>query len=633
MTLKERYDAIKLQEDTHSLHLEDSLLKGPEYVERMINFLNHALSIVEGSSDASQPRPTVKWDGAPAITMWTSYPDFPGPAVSTKSVFNVNPKFYQSDEDIDADSRSPELQAKLKTALKLAQQSIIPPNQIWQGDLLWTQGDQKTHIEDGEKLVYVQPNTIVYAAPADSDLGQRIANSEIGIVFHTRYNENRRQSNDTKVEELNNVPSWAFVIDARLPDLSGKVSMSKKDSDGLKNSITELEKRCEKILAHDSYEELVRNDDFIQFYFMTLQNHKVDKGEEIEPEIFVEELHDWITTKMRRNYMGLDKLKTKKGRDNKRLSIKSTSNELHYLVNENQQLIQDIADGLYWASYIKGILIDQFNKSNEWMTKVQTRSSGMKTTSGEGFVVSDNDGNFVKLVDRSAFSMFNRSADIVKGFETKTRISEQENFISEFLQSLREKEELNLLQQSAIKLADILGDNFQVGIKDAKNENNKITIFMENINKEDKEKLSKLKLSINNKKNWGTFDGFPVQGTGKKINGWIAGQEDEEIEEEKITNITSYVQDVQEAIVSYLLERRLFGAPENIDDITHEKSSLICKKTLSSKNYEKFINDWSKSINEMTDDDVIKDLINIYKGKNINFNNSIVIHPNRNELF
>jgi len=459
LSLQERYKNIKLREaNTHALHIEDSLLLGQDYIKRMLGFFNHALEIVEGTADSSQPRPTVKWDGAPAITMWTRTADLNAPGISTKSLFNVNPKVYYSNEDINNDSRAEGLKEKMKAALKLAQEEIIPPGEIWQGDMLWTHGDYKTFEAEGVKYVYVQPNTLAYAAPADTNLAARIATTEIGIVFHTRYRgslKSPQQSNDVRIDELQNVPDWAFVIDARLPDLSGKVTLDKNASEGLFNGIEELKNICNRLINHDEYENLVSNEEFIQFYMMTLQNHKVDKGEEIETSTFIEELHDWITKKMHKAYSGLDKLKTVKGRDNKRDSISSTSKELHFIVENNKDLIQEIARGLQFATHIKGILIDQFNKSQEWITRVNTRSGGMKVTNGEGFVISDNDGKFVKMVDRSAFSYFNRSPDVVKGFE---RITESEE-IEEIILTFETEEEAELALE---EIEDDLIENDQL---------------------------------------------------------------------------------------------------------------------------------------------------------------------------
>jgi hypothetical protein len=53
-----------------------------------------------------------------------------------------------------------------------------------QGDLLYTQRPP----EQAGNFVFT-PNTIEYKIPMASDVGQRIANSEVGIAMHTRYAE------------------------------------------------------------------------------------------------------------------------------------------------------------------------------------------------------------------------------------------------------------------------------------------------------------------------------------------------------------------------------------------------------------------------------------------------------------
>ena len=427
MTLRE-YNA-QIREETHSTHLEDCILKGPDHAKRMINFFRKCFFIIEGSHFDGPPV-SVKWDGAPAVTMFTSVKglsDVPG--VSTKSLFNATPKYYTSDEEIDADNRGEGLSVKLKMALRLAKERIIPVDQVWQGDLLWIQGDQKQDVDDDTTVIFVRPNTLAYATPLNSDLGRKIATSDIGIVFHTRYRGTIgtwTQSNDISISEAKNIPEWAFVVDAQLPNLQGKVSLSGAESDELKQMINELDTLVSDILDYESYEELTQNSEFIDFYVMTLQNNKVDKGIKIDPDEFVEDLHKWINGKMHKQFSGLDKLKTKVGRDKKRTSISTTSKELHAITRDNEELIAEIAQALYLAAEIKAIIIDQFEQANDWMTRVESRTNGMTATRGEGFVVSDAEGYFVKLVDRSAFSKFNRDPDIVKGFETANRISESE---------------------------------------------------------------------------------------------------------------------------------------------------------------------------------------------------------------
>lgn len=429
-----------LNEDTHSLHMEDSILKGKAYISRMLGFYNQVFDTLTGSIDKEKPGITVKIDGAPAITMYTKFPGLKGPGVSTKSIFNATPKVYTTDEDIEADSRSPELKAKLKAALKLAKAKIIPAGEIWQGDLLFTKGDIKNYTDDnGQKYIYFKPNTLVYALPVGSDGAKKALASDIGIVFHTRYKgssvQTVKQSNDASTDELNGIPEWAFVLDARLPNLSGVQTLSDQEANDIEDSLYDLHSLCSEIVNDADYDLLVNNTDFINFYVMTLQNNKVDKSELIDPETFVEELHKWVTGKMRKEYQGLEKLKTKAGRDKKRISLDDKSKDLHTIIETNEPLLHKIAEALYIAADVKNKFITKLNSVNKWVNKVET-TFGMKDTNGEGFMVSDVDGNFVKLVDRSAFSYFNRSPEVIKGFDARRGSTNESMNFASYLKSL-----------------------------------------------------------------------------------------------------------------------------------------------------------------------------------------------------
>ena len=429
-----------LNEDTHSLHMEDSILKGKAYISRMLGFYNQVFDTLTGSIDKEKPGITVKIDGAPAITMYTKFPGLKGPGVSTKSIFNATPKVYTTDEEIEADDRSPELKAKLKAALKLAKAKIIPAGEIWQGDLLFTKGDIKNYTDDnGQKYIYFKPNTLVYALPVGSDGAKKALASDIGIVFHTRYKgssvQTVKQSNDASTDELNGIPEWAFVLDARLPNLSGVQTLSDQEASDIEDSLYDLHELCSEIVNDADYDLLVNNTDFINFYVMTLQNNKVDKSELIDPETFVDELHKWVTGKMRKEYQGLEKLKTKAGRDKKRISLDDKSKDLHTIIETNESLLHKIAEALYIAADVKNQFITKLNSVNKWVNKVET-TFGMKDTNGEGFMVSDVDGNFVKLVDRSAFSYFNRSPDVIKGFDARRGSTNESMNFACYLKSL-----------------------------------------------------------------------------------------------------------------------------------------------------------------------------------------------------
>ena len=109
--------------------------------------------------------------------------------VAKKSVFNVNPKLYKSVAEIDADL-SGQLNAKFKVALE--EFSKLGITGVLQGDLMFTDDVETTDIE-GKKYYTFQPNTIVYAVDVNSDLGKKIKNAKIGVVWHTTYKGNALQ--------------------------------------------------------------------------------------------------------------------------------------------------------------------------------------------------------------------------------------------------------------------------------------------------------------------------------------------------------------------------------------------------------------------------------------------------------
>ena len=166
----------------HLEHLEDEILNyGVDGGRAAINFLRSLRDMLAGASRSSVNM-TVKWDGAPAIFAGID-PEDGEFFVAKKSVFNVNPKLYKTDAEIDADL-SGALVGKFKIAL--AEFSKLGIKGVLQGDLMFTDDVDTTTI-DKEKYYTFQPNTIVYAIPVDSDLGTVINKANIGIVWHTTY--------------------------------------------------------------------------------------------------------------------------------------------------------------------------------------------------------------------------------------------------------------------------------------------------------------------------------------------------------------------------------------------------------------------------------------------------------------
>ena len=149
--------------------------------------------------------------------------------VAKKSLFNKEPKFYTSEHEIkNADELSGALKEKFLTSFQCL--SKLSWNTIMQGDLMYT-NDKKMQKMDGKSFVTFQPNTIMYAVDINSDLGKEIANSKMGIVFHTTYTgstiEDLGASFGANISKLGNSKD-VWIDDATYKDVSGKGSMTAK---------------------------------------------------------------------------------------------------------------------------------------------------------------------------------------------------------------------------------------------------------------------------------------------------------------------------------------------------------------------------------------------------------------------
>jgi hypothetical protein len=179
--------------------------KGIEHLEDLV-FRNgsagikKALDIIKHTSTDTGKTTTVKWDGKPALVFGRE-PDgtFVLTDVSGFTAKGYNGLFTsprqvarhleQRDADAEAQGRPA---TRVETLLPLYLQlwpmleSAVPKDfkGYVQGDLLYTQRPP----EQAGNFVFT-PNTVEYKIPVASEVGQRIANSEVGIAMHTRYAE------------------------------------------------------------------------------------------------------------------------------------------------------------------------------------------------------------------------------------------------------------------------------------------------------------------------------------------------------------------------------------------------------------------------------------------------------------
>ena len=387
--------------NTHLEHLEDNILNGgSQGGKEAVAFLRSLGDMLEqGGADT---RVTVKWDGAPAVICGTN-PENGRFFVGTKSVFNkTDPKIIYSEEDVERMYAPGQLAEKLKASYKYLSTLSIP--EVVQGDLLFTDDKYEANI-GGDTCIAFQPNTIVYAVPKDSDIGQKIDEAKFGIVFHTAYSG---RTLDTMSASFGNIRvqgnTNVFVTSSDFKNASGEANMTATE----KTVYTNLVNKTEGSLKQASrFLDLMKVNDMNKFtlniMFKTFFNTYVRQGRSL--------IGARNTARDFAQYFSnaLDKEIDKK-------KMKATKDKYLELKNKGLKFISDNQQSIYMtvASYMnlqaaKNFMIRKLQKVNTFGTFLRT-PDGYRVTAPEGFVAIRS-GQALKLVDRLEFSRANFTAD------------------------------------------------------------------------------------------------------------------------------------------------------------------------------------------------------------------------------
>ena len=391
----------------HLEHLEDEIINyGVTGGRAAINFLRSLRDMLAGASRSSVNM-TVKWDGAPAIFAGID-PEDGKFFVAKKSVFNVNPKLYKTDAEIDADL-SGALVSKFKIALK--EFSKLGIKGVLQGDLMFTDDVDTTTI-DGTKYYTFQPNTIVYAVPVDSKLGNIIKKAKIGIVWHTTYSGKALQ--DMKASFGANISSLSksssvWMDDASYRDVSGRATFNAKETDKITAILSQTGKTFQRINAPMLTKFLRLQDSLTGALagasLKTYNNSKVRAGQKISnPKQHAQGYVKWVEMSVQKQ---IDKVKSPAGK------AKYTKIQKEYMREFGKH-----TNNLVMVITFQNLLLDAkmqiVNKLNSVKGLTDTfikTSNGFKVTNPEGYVAIDRvSGNAVKLVDRMEFSFNNFTA-------------------------------------------------------------------------------------------------------------------------------------------------------------------------------------------------------------------------------
>ena len=392
----------------HLEHLEDEIINyGVDGGRAAINFLQSLRDMLSGSARSSINM-TVKWDGAPAIFAGID-PEDGKFFVAKKSVFNVNPKLYKTNAEVDADL-SGDLNEKFKVAL--SEFSKLGIKGVLQGDLMYTAKDVSTETIENVKYYTFQPNTIVYAVPTDSTFGSIIKKSKIGVVWHTTYTgktlPDMKASFGVDISGLRKSTS-VWMDDATYRDVSGRATFTQKERDAVTAILSQTGKTFQRINAPMLTKFLRLQDSLTGALsgasLKTYNNSKVRAGQKISnPKQHAQGYVKWVEMSVQKQ---IDKVKSPAGK------AKYTKIQKEYMREFNKH-----TNNLTQVITFQNLLVDAKMQIVKKLNSVKgltdtfiKTANGFKVTNPEGYVAIDRvGGKAVKLVDRMEFSFNNFTA-------------------------------------------------------------------------------------------------------------------------------------------------------------------------------------------------------------------------------
>jgi len=386
--------------NTHLEHLEDNILNdGSQGGKEAVAFLRSLGKMLDqGEADA---RVTVKWDGAPAVICGKN-PENGQFFVGTKSVFNkTNPKIIYSENDVD-DLYTGQLAEKLKASYRYLSTLSIP--NVVQGDLLFTDDKYDANI-GGDTCIAFQPNTIVYAVPKDSDIGQKIEVAKLGIVFHTQYSGRTMDALSASFGDINIKGTQdVFVTSSDFKNASGEANMTRSEKTTYANLVNKTEgslkqaSRFLDLMKTNNMNKFTLNIMFKTFFNRYIRQGKTLIGARNTARDFAKYFSD-----------ALDKeIATKKMKTTKDKYLELKNNGLKF-ISDNQQAIYMTVASYMNLQAAKNFMIRKLQKVNTFGTFLRT-PDGYRVTAPEGFVAIRS-GRALKLVDRLEFSRANFTAD------------------------------------------------------------------------------------------------------------------------------------------------------------------------------------------------------------------------------
>ena len=321
---------------------------------------------------------TIKWDGSPAVVfgrnpngefIFTDKSGFVAKGYDGRATNSADLKSAIVGRGKDPTKKKAQAQyaSKMASVFDVMQQAVPENVQgYFVGDMLYFQTPKKA----GDKFIF-KPNVVQYAVDVNSEIGQQIANSSVGVVVHHKMTE------DGKVLPINDLDMIQGSVLAIPPTtLNKKDPIQVKGLDQLKSLLSNSGAEIDKLLNKNKIAEMKLTD--LPNILYTYTNSKVDTGLNRLGEDFLR----WLAASA--------------VSQPKRIKIKE-------YVTANIQAFSKLWILVGGIMKVKDSIINQLDQAQGDITATINGKPG-----GEGYVLGSPEGN-IKLVKRSGFTKANRA--------------------------------------------------------------------------------------------------------------------------------------------------------------------------------------------------------------------------------
>ncbi len=321
---------------------------------------------------------TIKWDGSPAVVfgrnpngefIFTDKSGFVAKGYDGRATNPADLKSAIAGRGKDPAKRKAQAQyaSKMASVFDTLQQAVPENFQgYFVGDMLYFQTPKKS----GDKFMF-KPNVVEYAVNVNSDIGQQIANSKVGVVIHHTMTEDGKI---LPIKDLDMVQGSVLAIPPTT--LNKKDPIQVKGLDQLKSLVNNSGAEIDKLLNKNKIAEMKLTD--LPNILYTYTNSKVDTGLNKLGEDFLR----WLAASA--------------VSQPKRIKIKE-------YVSANMKAFSKLWILVGGIMKVKDSIINQLDQAQGDITATINGKPG-----GEGYVLGSPEGN-IKLVKRSGFTKANRA--------------------------------------------------------------------------------------------------------------------------------------------------------------------------------------------------------------------------------